>query len=174
MRAIGMVSLAGLILTGLSPTPIASADGARPTRTIAGEDPDARCAPFLRGFAEERDAAYGRGRGPARPYTGYAPVQTAPALAPPPPPPPSSPPPVIAQNRAAQGQIAVSGSRVPASGYAQQENRERYAGEAVAAVRSVAEAPVSTFSIDVDTGSYANVRRMLNAGTAPPRKTSAP
>ncbi|MEP6822817.1 MAG: VWA domain-containing protein, partial [Chthoniobacterales bacterium] len=29
--------------------------------------------------------------------------------------------------------------------------------------------PLSTFSIDVDTASYANVRRMINAGTKPPK-----
>lgn len=33
----------------------------------------------------------------------------------------------------------------------------------------VAEAPVSTFSADVDTGSYANVRRFINRGQLPPR-----
>ena len=32
-----------------------------------------------------------------------------------------------------------------------------------------AEQPVSTFSIDVDTGAYANVRRFLNAGQLPPQ-----
>jgi Ca-activated chloride channel family protein len=48
-------------------------------------------------------------------------------------------------------------------------NRERYAGKEVAAVQAVAEAPVSTFAVDVDTGSYANVRRMLNAGEMPPQ-----
>ncbi|MBC7984596.1 MAG: VWA domain-containing protein, partial [Candidatus Obscuribacterales bacterium] len=35
-------------------------------------------------------------------------------------------------------------------------------------VHSVATEPVSTFSIDVDTGAYANVRRFLNAGQLPP------
>jgi Ca-activated chloride channel family protein len=35
-------------------------------------------------------------------------------------------------------------------------------------VRRAGEHPVSTFSIDVDTGSYANVRRFLNAGQLPP------
>jgi Ca-activated chloride channel family protein len=35
-------------------------------------------------------------------------------------------------------------------------------------IHRVSEQPVSTFSIDVDTGSYANVRRMLNAGQLPP------
>jgi Ca-activated chloride channel family protein len=39
----------------------------------------------------------------------------------------------------------------------------------VAAVQAVAETPVSTFSVDVDTGSYSNVRRMLNAGEMPPQ-----
>jgi Ca-activated chloride channel homolog len=33
----------------------------------------------------------------------------------------------------------------------------------------VAEAPLSTFSADVDTGSYANVRRFINRGQLPPR-----
>ncbi|NIN34246.1 MAG: hypothetical protein GTO60_03740, partial [Gammaproteobacteria bacterium] len=31
----------------------------------------------------------------------------------------------------------------------------------------VQEFPVSTFSIDVDTGSYSNVRRLLQAGSLP-------
>ncbi|HET6603784.1 MAG TPA: VWA domain-containing protein [Xanthomonadaceae bacterium] len=47
-------------------------------------------------------------------------------------------------------------------------NREQYARLDANPVHRVAESPVSTFSIDVDTGSYANVRRMLNAGTLPP------
>src|SRR5262249_48373123 len=34
--------------------------------------------------------------------------------------------------------------------------------------RAVAQAPLSTFSIDVDTASYSNVRRFLNAGQLPP------
>ncbi|MDH4284151.1 MAG: VWA domain-containing protein [Gallionellaceae bacterium] len=46
--------------------------------------------------------------------------------------------------------------------------REQYAALDENPVRQVAEAPVSTFSIDVDTGSYSNVRRMLNAGRLPP------
>jgi Ca-activated chloride channel homolog len=33
----------------------------------------------------------------------------------------------------------------------------------------VADDPLSTFSIDVDTASYANIRRMLKQGTAPPK-----
>ena len=50
----------------------------------------------------------------------------------------------------------------------QQQDRERYLALQDNPVQLVAEQPVSTFSIDVDTGSYANVRRMLNAGRLPP------
>jgi Ca-activated chloride channel family protein len=46
--------------------------------------------------------------------------------------------------------------------------RERYQAISTNPVKLVAEAPVSTFSIDVDTGSYANVRRFLNQGRLPP------
>ena len=47
-------------------------------------------------------------------------------------------------------------------------NTERYAAQDPNPVRSVAQEPVSTFSIDVDTGSYANTRRLLNNGNLPP------
>jgi len=48
------------------------------------------------------------------------------------------------------------------------EPREQYANLPDNPVHRVAEAPVSTFSVDVDTGSYANVRRFLNQGRLPP------
>ena len=35
-------------------------------------------------------------------------------------------------------------------------------------IKSVLHQPVSTFSIDVDTGSYTNIRRMINQGIMPP------
>lgn len=47
-------------------------------------------------------------------------------------------------------------------------DRENYAHYDDNPVHRVVEQPVSTFSIDVDTGSYANVRRMLRAGRLPP------
>lgn len=46
---------------------------------------------------------------------------------------------------------------------------ERYAELRANPVWVAAEQPVSTFSVDVDTGAYANVRRLLNAGQLPPR-----
>ena len=49
------------------------------------------------------------------------------------------------------------------------EDRERYAKITENGVLLTREQPVSTFSIDVDTGSYANVRRFLNQGQLPPK-----
>lgn len=46
-------------------------------------------------------------------------------------------------------------------------NRENYAHFADNPLHRVAEDPFSTFSIDVDTGAYSNMRRMLNAGNRP-------
>ena len=48
------------------------------------------------------------------------------------------------------------------------QNAERYPGARPNAVKIVANEPVSTFSLDVDTASYANVRRYLNQSTLPP------
>ncbi|TWC18238.1 MULTISPECIES: VWA domain-containing protein [unclassified Pseudomonas] len=56
---------------------------------------------------------------------------------------------------------------VAAPGY-RDEQREQYQALADNPIHSVAEAPVSTFSADVDTGAYANVRRLLNQGRLPP------
>ena len=46
-------------------------------------------------------------------------------------------------------------------------NRENYNHFDDNQIKLVAQAPVSTFSIDVDTGAYSNVRRMVNAGNLP-------
>ncbi|MDI3358171.1 VWA domain-containing protein [Pseudomonas sp. UYIF39] len=54
-----------------------------------------------------------------------------------------------------------------AQGY-RDERREQYQALADNPIHSVAKAPVSTFSADVDTGAYANVRRLLNQGRLPP------
>jgi len=52
--------------------------------------------------------------------------------------------------------------------YGQPANTEHYAAIDDNPVHRTSEQPVSTFSIDVDTGSYTNVRRMLREGTRPP------
>ncbi len=53
--------------------------------------------------------------------------------------------------------------------YQQPANTEQYEHLSDNPIHRVAEQPVSTFSIDVDTGSYANVRRFLNEGQLPPQ-----
>lgn len=65
--------------------------------------------------------------------------------------------------------VTVTGSRLARSGLPPQANRERYGDNEVAGVQRVADMPVSTFGVDVDTGSYANVRRMLVTGEQPPQ-----
>jgi Ca-activated chloride channel family protein len=47
-------------------------------------------------------------------------------------------------------------------------DRERYAHVPHSDFRSASEAPLSTFSVDVDTASYANLRRFLSHGQLPP------
>ena len=47
-------------------------------------------------------------------------------------------------------------------------DQERYAALPANPVVSVADEAISTFAVDVDTGSYSNVRRMLVQGTRPP------
>ena len=68
-----------------------------------------------------------------------------------------------------------SGKRSP-SGYVEGNairdaigGSERYNRFADSRFRAVGEQPLSTFSIDVDTASYANVRRFLSVGQRPPR-----
>ncbi len=105
----------------------------------------------------------------ARPSPNAAPVenpkdriQTDAALGPPPPPPPSSP-------------VRVGGNIV--GGLPSVQTMARHVGphntEAYDKIdenrfHRVTDDPLSTFSIDVDTASYSNVRRFLNQGTLPP------
>lgn len=99
---------------------------------------------------------------------------------------PSAPPPPVAEAReqASLDSVQVTGARrmpamhryamVPAPRPAPPApawpiaNTERYAAHDDNPVHRTREQPVSTFSIDVDTGSYANVRRMLDDGERPP------
>ena len=80
---------------------------------------------------------------------------------PPPPPPPMVPPPAPRMMAPVAGFVAQ-----PMPG---EINRDKYDDVEINGVKVVAKEPVSTFSIDVDTASYTNVRRMLNAGHLPPK-----
>jgi Ca-activated chloride channel family protein len=48
-------------------------------------------------------------------------------------------------------------------------DRDQYDGEDVSPVKLVANQPVSTFSVDVDTGAYTNARRFITEGQVPPK-----
>lgn len=73
----------------------------------------------------------------------------------------------LSQARAAMEMFTVSGSKMVLVDQPQ-ENRENYQHYVENNVKRVTDDPVSTFSIDVDTGSYTNSRRMLVQGYLPP------
>ncbi len=64
--------------------------------------------------------------------------------------------------------MAIMPAPMPPMPHIAPADRERYGAIDENGVKQVAQAPVSTFSIDVDTGGYSNVRRLLNAGRVPP------
>ena len=64
--------------------------------------------------------------------------------------------------------VRVGGSIGALAGHGTPFNTEAYDRIEDNSFRSVRADPLSTFSIDVDTASYANVRRFLNEGTMPP------
>ena len=72
-----------------------------------------------------------------------------------------APAPLMALNAPPPAQMA-------AGYYSQSANTEKYAAHDDNPVHRTREQPVSTFSIDVNTGSYSNVRRMINQGMRPP------
>lgn len=85
--------------------------------------------------------------------------------------PPAPPPPPVGMPAAKMAQGYAGGTYAQ---YAPQPmpgdvNRDKYQDVEINGVKLVAAEPVSTFSIDVDTASYSNVRRMLNAGHLPPK-----
>jgi Ca-activated chloride channel family protein len=67
-----------------------------------------------------------------------------------------------------EGAINGTLSPMPLPYLSQPINRENYAPLTTNPINKVSEQPISTFSIDVDTGAYANVRRILNQGSLPP------
>lgn len=58
-------------------------------------------------------------------------------------------------------EAAWQGDAIPEPSFAE---GERYDGKEVSPIHRVSAEPVSTFAVDVDTGAYANVRRMLRGG----------
>ena len=98
------------------------------------------------------------------PVADMAPMESvAPPPAPPPPPPPgmvAAPMPMVASR------MAMSGNYMAPPPY-HDIGRDKFTTTAQNAFKVVREEPVSTFSIDVDTASYAFVRASLNRGVLP-------
>jgi len=163
-RSVSMLALAGLVAAPSAPM-------AQPA-VRDGEPTPAACEAL--GFAPAATGGYGgspRGRPaggpifskaqpPAPPPSAQLRLPTIPPLPVPPvasalesqrmaPPPPSRPQVVMGTPRQAM-------------------ETERYPGAGANPIKRTAEEPVSTFSVDVDTASYANVRRSLNDGRRPP------
>jgi Ca-activated chloride channel family protein len=115
-------------------------DDAPPHRAVHPQLPQQQVAPVASEAKASLDSVIVSGARIARAQPMAAPA----ALAPPAPPPPLR------------------------AGYRQPSNTETYAQREDNPVQRTSEQPLSTFSIDVDTGSYANVRRMLNQGVRPP------
>ena len=111
--------------------------------TVVGFDAATRPAPEVVAAGAVSNKAY-RARNEAS-----APQLLAQPLSPPPPPVP------MMSMAAMPGLVAL-------------QDKERYAGFDDNRTTLSSENSVSTFSIDVDTGSYSNVRRMLMAGQRPP------
>ena len=135
---------------GTGPAPITT--GQAPGRNTSRED-EVRAMALAQPKAQER-AASARRREMAEAVAGAHPA----------------PPPAPVASPAADMRILVTGTPLPASAYPQvaTANTERYEARDDNPVQRASEQPVSTFSVDVDTGSYANVRRMLRQGGRPP------
>lgn len=164
-RRLGALGLACLTAALPGPSP------AQPGRYGDGAvSPDA-CAAF--GFRTAPD------RGDYRPVVGGL-AAAAPAYAAPP-----APPPPVARSApnqqvqemvvtASKRQGAVSDVRAPRRMRpampmpVQAQDTERYPNAVANPIRQAASDPVSTFSVDVDTAAYSNVRRFLNDGVRPP------
>jgi len=76
--------------------------------------------------------------------------------------------PPVAARLYENGMPAADSTSFPLPSFQYGRDTEKYQHLDANPVQQVAEHPVSTFSIDVDTGSYANVRRMLEHGNLPP------
>ncbi len=87
--------------------------------------------------------------------------------------PPSPPAPLMAQeagrSRAAIGGVVGNYAQMAPQPMPGDVDRENYEDVDTNPIRMVSTDPVSTFSIDVDSASYSNVRRLLNAGRLPPQ-----
>ncbi|TAJ69489.1 MAG: VWA domain-containing protein [Phenylobacterium sp.] len=172
VHRISVAALAGLT-AATSGSPLA----AQPRRAVDGTPSADACAEL--GFKVAPPRQYGRMVGMTRPMPSYPPpppppappmVKSAPAIPPLPLPPVErrigEPTPPAGASSLAES-VVVTGSRYQRFP-SQPLDTERYPNAVTNPIRQTATDPVSTFSVDVDTAAYANVRRFLNDGVRPP------
>ncbi|MDP3402131.1 MAG: von Willebrand factor type A domain-containing protein [Brevundimonas sp.] len=171
---IAAVAVSGSLILSLSGPPAIAVPSQ--DRVVDGEPTAAACAPYGLGPPVPLEGVVVTGTRTARaPTTAPAPAPKLqvrePGYAPPPPPPPPPPapprPPVVTQTPS--GEIVVDGQRTGQMVAPPATSTERYPDATPNPVKRVADEPVSTFSIDVDTAAYSNVRRFLGNGQRPPR-----
>lgn len=166
-KVLRSVSLTGL--TGMIAVSGPAAPAAQPAVRDGAPNPAACEALGFPGYGEG-PASYAAARrggravglaAPAPPPAHYA----APAI------PPLPVPPVEKRIEAPTAAAQSASPRFmppPPIAYRPPMETERYPNAQANPIKQVAEEPVSTFSIDVDTASYTNVRRFLNDGRRPP------
>src|SRR5258706_12256759 len=172
LRGYTLLTAAALMVGSPAVAPTVQAAAVR-----AGEPSLAGCEAL--GFHPNRDGREYRYYPAARGGRIVPPTVASPTIAPM----PAPPPPAVAQDRAQNAPVAMEAARQPpmlgafakpAGPYpygppAGTIETERYPHATSNPIKRVADDPVSTLSIDVDTASYSNVRRFLNDGQLPPR-----
>ena len=123
--------------------PMAQVESALPEAADEMSDQAATAAVAIRSKHERKEADLAQGAGHANGAVSKLMAMEAPAAAPP------------------SAYCCFQPQPLP-------QDTEKYGRIDSNPVQRVAENPVSTFSIDVDTGSYANVRRFLKEGRLPP------
>ncbi|PTR30044.1 Ca-activated chloride channel family protein [Luteibacter sp. OK325] len=145
----GLVAAAGSAASNGLPRPRVAPEPALPVPN------DASCERAVRGYAP--------GRPLPMPMPMAMPVAEADALRA-----TAAPAPAAPMMAKVQRSPASMGGMIVATMPAQPMDRDNYKHRDANAVHLATNDPVSTFSIDVDTGSYTNVRHMLNEGRLPP------
>ncbi|WP_421730747.1 vWA domain-containing protein [Brevundimonas sp.] len=178
----GVAAVMGLTLAAPAATGGTAPQAPTPPQVIDGTANAATCLQYGFDLKRRPDAGYQYRMQMVAPSSGMAGPPPPPAPPPPPPPPPpSSALPMEATKREDRVEyrgppVIVPGSPgivsprpLPPGLPRPPADTERYPDATPNPVKRTADEPVSTFSIDVDTAAYANVRRFIDDGSAPPR-----
>jgi len=76
---------------------------------------------------------------------------------------------VVSAQKRTENSVGRPGATYPYGPSPRSVDTEKYPGAASNPIKRTADEPVSTFSIDVDTAAYANVRRFIKDGRKPPK-----